>query len=129
MSLTKLGRPIFKGRISAIEKYTNGAEEIQRTVLARLLCAAENTEWGRLFGYAQMKNYEDFAQKVPVNTYEELKAYIDRMRQGEENVLWPGAVKWYAKSSGTTNDKSKFIPISQEGLKNIHYAGGKDAVA
>lgn len=129
MSLTKLGRPIFKGRISAIEKYTNGAEEIQRTVLARLLRAAENTEWGRLFGYAQMKGYEDYAQKVPVNTYEELKAYIDRMRQGEEHVLWPGAVKWYAKSSGTTNDKSKFIPISQEGLKNIHYAGGKDAVA
>mgnify|MGYP003293845083 CR=1 FL=1 len=75
MSLTKLGRPIFKGRIGAIEKYDNGAEEIQRAVLARLLRAAENTEWGRLFGYAQMKGYEDFAQKVPVNTYEELKAW------------------------------------------------------
>ena len=66
---------------------------------------------------------------MPVNTYEELKADIDRMRHGESDILWPGKVKWYAKSSGTTNDKSKFIPVSQEGLRNIHYNGGTDAVA
>lgn len=76
-----------------------------------------------------MDSYDDFAQNVPVNTYEELKDDIDRMRHGETNVLWPGQVKWYAKSSGTTNDKSKFIPVSPEGLQNIHYQGGKDVVA
>lgn len=75
------------------------------------------------------KGYEDFAQNIPVNTYEELKEDIDRMRHGESNVLWPGQVKWYAKSSGTTNDKSKFIPVSADGLKQIHYQGGKDVVA
>ena len=65
---------------------------------------------------------------VTLNDYEELKGYIDRMRHGEKDVLWPGRVKWYAKSSGTTNDKSKFIPVSQQGLQDIHYAGGRDAV-
>jgi hypothetical protein len=64
-----------------------------------------------------------------VNSYEELKGQIDRMRHGEKDVLWPGRVKWYAKSSGTTNDKSKFIPVSKEGLQKIHYAGGRDVVA
>ena len=66
---------------------------------------------------------------MPVNTYEELKGDIDRMRHGERDILWPGKVKWYAKSSGTTNDKSKFIPVSEDGLRNIHYNGGTDAVA
>ena len=66
---------------------------------------------------------------VPVNTYEELKGDIDRMRHGEKDILWPGRVRWYAKSSGTTNDKSKFIPVSDEGLQKIHYAGGRDSVA
>ena len=76
-----------------------------------------------------MQTYEHFANGLPVTTYEELKEPIDRMRHGEADVLWPGVVKWYAKSSGTTNDKSKFIPVSAEGLKNIHYKGGKDTVA
>ena len=66
---------------------------------------------------------------MPLNSYEELKGYIDQMRHGESDVLWPGRVKWYAKSSGTTADKSKFIPVSPQGLKDTHYAGGTDAVA
>ena len=73
--------------------------------------------------------YEAFANCMPIASYEELKEPIDRMRHGEKNVLWPGQVKWFAKSSGTTNDKSKFIPVSPEGLKNVHYKGGTDAVA
>ena len=76
-----------------------------------------------------MRNYDDFVKHVPVNTYEELKDDIDRMRHGEKDILWPGRVKWYAKSSGTTNDKSKFIPVSEDGLKDTHYRGGQDAVA
>jgi hypothetical protein len=76
-----------------------------------------------------MRGYADFAARVPLQTYEEIKPYVERMRHGERDVLWHGQVRWYAKSSGTTNDKSKFIPVSREGLKDIHYAGGTDAVA
>lgn len=79
-------------------------------------------------GYGTRPDYEHFVRQTPLNTYEELKGYIDRMRRGERNVLWPGRVKWYAKSSGTTNDKSKFIPVSSDGLHDTHYAGGTDAV-
>ena len=97
-------------------------------VLRRLTSKAEHTEWGREHGFASMRSYEDFAASSPVNTYEDLKQAIDRMRQGERDILWPGQVRWYAKSSGTTNDKSKFIPVSKDGLKDTHYAGGRDAV-
>ncbi len=97
-------------------------------VLRRLTHKAEATEWGREHGFASVRTYEDFASSGAINTYEDLKHAIDRMRQGETNVLWPGLVRWYAKSSGTTNDKSKFIPVSRDGLKDTHYAGGRDAV-
>ncbi|MBR0183534.1 MAG: GH3 auxin-responsive promoter family protein [Bacteroidaceae bacterium] len=97
-------------------------------VLQRLTSKAKDTEWGRTHGFADNMTYEAFAASSAVNTYEELKDSIDRMRQGEEDVLWPGKVRWYAKSSGTTNDKSKFIPVSKDGLRDTHYAGGKDAV-
>ena len=90
---------------------------------------ARDTEYGRYHHFADLKTYEDFTSNVPINSYEELKADIDRMRHGESDVLWPGCVKWYAKSSGTTNDKSKFIPVSKEGLKRLHYRGGTDVVA
>lgn len=98
-------------------------------VLRRLTSKAERTEWGREHGFESLRTYENFAASSPVNTYEDLKLAIDRMRQGERDVLWPGQVRWYAKSSGTTNDKSKFIPVSQDGLRDTHYAGGRDAVA
>lgn len=98
-------------------------------VLRRLTSKAERTEWGREHGFESLRTYEDFAASSPVNTYEDLKLAIDRMRQGERDVLWPGQVRWYAKSSGTTNDKSKFIPVSQDGLRDTHYAGGRDAVS
>lgn len=98
-------------------------------VLSKLMHKAEATEWGREHGFGTVKTYGQFAATSPVNTYEDLKHFIDRMRQGEADVLWPGRVRWYAKSSGTTNDKSKFIPVSKDGLKDTHYAGGRDAVA
>ena len=98
-------------------------------VLLNLTQKAQNTEWGKTHDFASIKSYEDFAFTSQVNTYEDLKHSIDRMRQGEKDVLWPGHVRWYAKSSGTTNDKSKFIPVSKDGLKDTHYAGGRDAVA
>ena len=129
MSITKLARPFFLHRLKAIARYATDAEEIQRKVLKRLLREAAQTAYGRDHGFGEIRSYEEFSRTVPVNTYEELKGFIDRMRHGERDVLWKGRVKWYAKSSGTTNDKSKFIPVSSAGLRDTHYAGGTDAVA
>ena len=128
MSITSMVRPVFWTRRKALERYGHEAEALQRGVMKRLVQKAEHTEWGKSHGFAKVKTYEDFAASSGVNTYEELKGYIDRMRQGEKDVLWPGTVRWYAKSSGTTNDKSKFIPVSPDGLKDTHYAGGRDVV-
>jgi hypothetical protein len=119
---------VFAQRRKALDNYRTQAEQLQMQVLKRLTSKAENTEWGREHGFASLSTYEDFAASSPVNTYEDLKQAIDRMRQGERDILWPGQVRWYAKSSGTTNDKSKFIPVSKDGLKDTHYAGGRDAV-
>lgn len=101
---------------------------MQMQVLHKLTAKAKDTEWGRTHGFTGGMGYEAFADSSAVNTYEDLKVCIDRMRQGEKDVLWPGRVRWFAKSSGTTNDKSKFIPVSKDGLKDTHYAGGRDAV-
>ena len=128
MNLTTLIRPVFSQRCRKLDLYATQAEALQRAVLKRLTAKASDTEWGRAYGYGSCLTYEDFARKTPLNTYEDLKALIDRMRRGKRDVLWPGRVKWYAKSSGTTNDKSKFIPVSVDGLHDTHYAGGKDAV-
>ena len=129
ISLTSIVRNAFLSRQKELERHDNEAEELQAGVLKYLWANGRHTAYGRQHGMGGMNGYEDFAAGVPLNTYEELKAGIDRMRHGEANVLWPGVVKWYAKSSGTTNDKSKFIPVSHDGLKNLHYKGGTDAVA
>lgn len=129
MSITGLLRPYFRRRADRLERLAAQADDVQRDVLARLLARAADTEWGTRYGYAGLRGYEPFAATVPVSTYEELKDSIDRMRRGESDVLWPGRVRWYAKSSGTTNDKSKFIPVSSDGLHDTHYAGGRDALA
>lgn len=129
MSLTQIIGKVFVPRQRALEKHLKGGEALQRAVLEHLISTAKDTEYGRNHDFAGIKGYDDFMARVPVNTYEELKGDIDRMRQGEADILWPGRVKWYAKSSGTTNDKSKFIPVSNEGLQKIHYAGGRDSVA
>lgn len=129
MSITSIVRKVFESRQLELEKHQNEGKVLQEEVLSRLIAEAKDTEFGRNHAFATMKGYDDFAKHIPVNTYEELKDSIDRMRHGEADVLWPGRVKWYAKSSGTTNDKSKFIPVSREGLKRMHYKGGFDAVA
>lgn len=128
MNKTRIIRNVFIPRQHALDRYQHDAEAIQMGVLGRLTKRAAGTEWGRNHGFAGIGGYEAFAASSPLNTYEELKGYIERMRQGEADVLWPGRVQWYAKSSGTTNDKSKFIPVSRQGLHDTHYAGGRDAV-
>ena len=120
---------MFEPRQRELEKHFSQGKALQEAVLTKLLAKAKDTEYGRNHAFDSIKGYDDFAKHTPVNTYEELKGAIDRMRHGETDVLWPGRVKWYAKSSGTTNDKSKFIPVSQDGLNHIHYSGGFDAVA
>ena len=129
MNLTPLMKPVFKYRVKNIDRYAVDAEGIQRAVLARLVNTAASTEWGIRHGYSGIGSYEMFAKAVGVQDYESLKGYIDRMRRGEKDVLWKGACRWFAKSSGTTNDKSKFIPVTPRGLQNAHYKGGFDAVA
>ena len=129
MSITKIVGKVFESRQRELERHISDGEALQRAVLARLVSEAKDTEYGRNHAFSAVKDYDDFVKNVPVNTYEELKGSIDRMRHGEADILWPGKVKWYAKSSGTTNDKSKFIPVSKEGLKRMHYKGGFDAVA
>lgn len=128
MVSTKLVGKFFAPRRKKIELYNTQAEALQEQVFRKLIKNAAHTEWGTKYDYAHIQSYSDF-QRVPIQTYEDIKGDVDRMRHGEKNILWPGQVKWYAKSSGTTNDKSKFIPVSPDGLKNIHYMGGKDAVA
>ncbi len=129
MGITSIARFYFHKRQKELERHRKEGVQMQAEVLKSLLDRASDTEYGRDHIFNMTRSYEEFAHNVPVNTYEELKGDIDRMRHGEKDILWPGVVKWYAKSSGTTNDKSKFIPVSDVGLENIHYQGGNDAVA
>lgn len=129
MNLTKIAGKFFLPRQKEIERHYTEPEALKHEVLNYLISKGKQTEYGRNHLMGAVDNYEDFRDRLPICTYEDLKSDIDRMRHGDEDVLWPGQTRWYAKSSGTTNDKSKFIPISPEGLKNIHYKGGADVVA
>lgn len=126
---TSIIRLFLLPRAQKISDYDTKSEALQQKVLRKLVESSERTEWGRKYGYYSIHSYEDFASRVPLSDYDDLKYFIERMRHGEKDVLWPGQVKWFAKSSGTTNDKSKFIPVSSEGLRDTHYQGGTDCVA
>lgn len=104
-------------------------EEAQGKVLQKLLLGARDSEWGRKYGYRDLRRAEDFSARVPISEYEDIKPYIHRMMHGESDVLWRGRVRWFSKSSGTTNDKSKFIPVTPENLRQCHLRGGHDAMA
>ncbi|MGC9355725.1 MAG: GH3 family domain-containing protein, partial [Mariniphaga sp.] len=94
-----------------------------------LLRRAKDSTWGKKYKYSEMLAVEDFQQNVPLQTYEDIKPWVDRLREGETDLLWPGEVKWFAKSSGTTSDKSKFIPVTKEALEDCHLRGPKDVFA
>ena len=100
--------------------------DVQNELLFRLLHKAKDTEVGIQYQFNTIKNYKEFSEKVPIQTYESIEHLIDRTRKGEQNVFWPTPIKWFAKSSGTTNAKSKFIPVSDEALENCHFKAGKD---
>ncbi|PLX10717.1 MAG: hypothetical protein C0594_04510 [Marinilabiliales bacterium] len=116
-------------RMSEIELFMKYPIDTQNETLLKLIKKAEETEWGKKYGYASLDRVEDFKEKIPVQDYETIKPYIIRLRQGEQNLLWPSEIKWFAKSSGTTSDKSKFIPVSKEALEDCHFRGGKDILA
>lgn len=117
---------LLKKRYHQIELFLKYPEEVQDEVLHQLLSIAEETEIGKKYGFESISNYETFVERVPIVSYEEIEPMIERTRRGEQNIFWPTAIKWFAKSSGTTNAKSKFIPVSTEALEDCHYKSGKD---
>lgn len=123
---TDLVRNFFSYRLRAIDNFRNNPFRAQQKVFGHLMSSFRNTSYGAQFGAAKEMSYEQFISNVPIVSYEELEPYITRMRGGERNVLWDAKVRWFAKSSGTTNDKSKFIPVTREGLQRCHFMGSRD---
>ena len=117
---------ILKKRIHQMELFLKYPHEVQEELLFNLIKASENTQLGKKYDFSSMKSYTSFSERIPVSTYEELEPLIEKTRQGEQNVFWHSNIKWFAKSSGTTNAKSKFIPVSSEALENCHYKASKD---
>jgi len=117
---------VMKKRIHQIELFKKYPHEVQDEVLKKLIGFSRYTDFGQHYAFDDLINYEDYKRRVPVHTYEQIFPYIDRLMHGEQNVLWPTETKWFAKSSGTTNARSKFIPVSPEALEDCHFKGGKD---
>ncbi len=119
----------MKKRIHQIELFMKYPLDVQEEWLNTLISSAENTEWGKLYDYKSILTVSQFKDRVPIQNYDSLKPYIERMLKGEQNILWPSDIKWFAKSSGTTCDRSKFIPVSEEALQECHFKGGKDMLS
>ncbi len=116
-------------RIQQFDYYRTNPIELQQETLFKLLQSSRETEWGKKFDYSSINTKEDYASRVPIQDYNSLKPYINRIKEGEQNILWHSPIKWFAKSSGTTQDKSKFIPVSKEAVEECHFRGGKDVLA
>jgi len=115
-------------RVNQIDLFRKYPAETQQKVLNQLLIQSSDTIWGKEHGYSSVSTYEQFRKSVPLQSYEEFIPFVERLRAGEKNLLWPGEVKWFAKSSGTTSAKSKFIPVTRESLEGTHYRGMKDCL-
>ncbi len=120
---------LIKKRLQQIDLFRENPRMAQLEVFHHLVQTARYTEWGRKYGYADISDPDEFRRRVPLQDYEQVKPYVARLRKGEQNLLWPTDTKWFAKSSGTTSDRSKFIPVSREALEDCHYKGGKDLIA
>ncbi len=127
--IDSLGNSLMKRRLHQIEKSICNPHEVQLEVLLNLVKRAAGTEYGKQHHFKEISSYRQFKEQVPVVSYEDLLPYINRLLEGEQNILWPGIIKWFAKSSGTTGSKSKLIPVSEDGLYNCHYQGGRDMLA
>ena len=119
----------MKKRIHQIELFMKYPHDVQDEWFQNLISSAEATEWGKKYDYKSIFTVEDYKSRVPISDYDDIKGYIDRMIKGEQNLLWPSDIKWFAKSSGTTSDRSKFIPVSMEALEECHFQGGKDMLS
>lgn len=119
---------IFKTNVARIQRVTSDPVQYQQKTFDNLIQLSKNTEWGKKYGYADIKTVDDFKNRFPVQEYDTLKPFIDRIMHGEQNILWPSTISWFAKSSGTTSDKSKFIPVTEMALKECHYKAGRDVV-
>ncbi|MBX7093463.1 MAG: GH3 auxin-responsive promoter family protein [Flavobacteriales bacterium] len=120
---------LIKKRMHQIDLFLKYPIEVQQEWFEKLIHTAKDTEFGKMHHFASINSYERFKQEVPLQNYEDLKPYVDRLVNGEQNLLWPTEIKWFAKSSGTTSEKSKFIPVSKEALEDCHYKGGKDLLS
>ena len=116
----------LKKRFHQIDLFLKYPHEVQNELLMSLLSVSKDTEIGKTYDFRTIRTYREFAQRVPVSSYEDYQNLIERSRKGEKNIFWPKPIKWFAKSSGTTNAKSKFIPVSTDSLEDCHYAAGKD---
>ncbi len=125
--LNSIASWLMKKRMHQIELFIKYPIDVQQEWMSRLVSEAAGTDYGTNYHFADIKNYEQFKNQIPLNNYESLKPLIDRTRRGEQNLLWHSEIKWFAKSSGTT-DKSKFLPVSQESLDGCHYNAGRDMV-
>ncbi|WP_304342938.1 GH3 auxin-responsive promoter family protein [Chryseobacterium koreense] len=119
----------IRQRIDQIQNFMKHPVETQNGVLFSQLYFAENTDYGKIHGFSSISNYGDFVRNVPIVTYEDFEPYIEKARQGHPDIFWPGYIRKFAKSSGTTNAKSKFIPISEECLEDCHFKAGKDLLS
>ncbi len=119
----------MKKRMHQIDLFMKYPHEVQEELFKRLITTGRNTEFGRTHGFADVHTEEQFRRMIPLSSYEEICPYIERNMAGEQNLLWPSDVKWFAKSSGTTNARSKFIPVSYEALEECHFKGGKDMLS
>ncbi len=119
----------IKKRIHQIELFNKYPVDVQNEVFKKLITSARDTEWGKKYKYKSINSITDFTSRVPVSSYEDLKPMIDRLRKGEQNILWHEEITWFAKSSGTTAGKSKYIPVSPSALEECHFKGGKDMLA
>lgn len=119
----------MKKRMHQIELFVRYPHDVQEEWFQQLINEARYTEWGRKYDYSSIRNRQQFQERVPISTYDDLKPYIDRIRKGEQNILWNTEIRWFAKSSGTTAGKSKFIPVSTEAIEETHFRGGKDLLS
>ena len=117
---------VLKKRFHQIDLFLKYPHEVQNELLMNLLIISKDTEIGTTYDFKSIRNYREFSQRVPVSTYEDYQNLIERSRKGEHNIFWPKPIKWFAKSSGTTSAKSKFIPVSTDSLEDCHYAASKD---
>ncbi|MFW5781518.1 MAG: GH3 family domain-containing protein, partial [Bacteroidota bacterium] len=116
-------------RAHQIELFKKYPSDVQHETLFKLLGKAKNTEWGEKYDYSSIPDIKTYQQRIPIQTYEDVSPFVQRLRNGEQNLIWPSEIKWFAKSSGTTSEKSKFIPVSKEALEDCHFRGGKDIIA